>query len=356
MSKQLSPSWIRAIWRQAIAATTLLLVACSPSGLPPPETVSTPTAPSISTASPEIAHAPTGTAIAERFRTPTRENATAVAPTPRPTLDTQQSGDAVLVGAGDIASCDSDDDEKTARLLDGIEGTVFTLGDNAYDNGTSGEYKKCYDPTWGRHKERTRPAVGNHEYRTDDAKAYFDYFGAAAGEPGQGWYSYGLGSWHIVVLNSNCKYVGGCDRGSPQERWLRTDLASHPSQCTLAYWHHPRFSAGKYEDDEMMLPAWQALYDAGAEVVLSGHDHNYQRYAPQTPDGRADPARGIRQFVVGTGGKSHYEIEKPKGRLEVYDDNAPGVLKLTLRADSYEWEFISVEGASFNDSDSDVCH
>ena len=262
----------------------------------------------------------------------------------------------MLVGAGDIASCDSDDDEKTARLLDGIEGTVFTLGDNAYDDGKSSEYGECYDPTWGRHKERTRPAAGNHEYRTEDAAPYFDYFGVAAGEPGEGWYSYDLGNWHIVVLNSNCKYIGGCEHGSPQERWLRADLAAHPGLCTLAYWHHPRFSVGKYEDDEMMLPAWQALYDAGAEIVMSGHDHNYQRYIPQTPDGRADPERGIRQFVVGTGGKSHYEIEKPKGSLEAYNDNVLGVLKLTLRTGGYEWDFVSVEGGSFHDSGRDVCH
>ena len=262
----------------------------------------------------------------------------------------------ILVGAGDIASCDSDADEKTASLLDRIAGTVFTLGDNVYDDGKASEFKECYEPTWGRHKARTRPASGNHDYRADAAKPYFDYFGEAAGDPQEGWYSYDLGGWHVVVLNSNCAAVGGCGPDSEQVRWLRDDLAAHPVACTLGYWHHPRFSAGKYEDNDELRPFWQALYDAGADVVMGGHDHNYQRYAPQNPDGAADESMGIRQFVVGTGGKSFYDIKRSHANLEVSRDDTHGVLKLTLMAGSYAWEFIPVQGESFTDSGSDVCH
>jgi hypothetical protein len=263
---------------------------------------------------------------------------------------------AVLVGAGDIASCDRDGDEKTADLLDDIAGTIFTLGDNVYNDGKASEFRECYEPSWGRHMERTRPAPGNHDYRTDEGKPYFDYFGEAAGEPGKGWYSYNVGAWHIVVLNSNCDAVGGCGPDSEQVRWLRDDLAAHQVPCALSYWHHPRFSAGEYEDNDEFRPFWQALYDGGADVVMAGHDHNYQRYAPQDPDGDADPAMGIRQFVVGTGGRSHYDIEREPANLEVSNDDTDGVLNLSLSPTSYTWEFIPVEGESFNDSGSGVCH
>jgi hypothetical protein len=270
--------------------------------------------------------------------------------------DTGEGEEAVLVGAGDIGDCDGDGDERTANLLDGIVGTVFTLGDNVYDRGTAQEFRECYEGSWGRHKERTRPAAGNHDYRTDDAAPYFDYFGDAAGEKGKGYYSYDLGSWHIVVLNSNCKYVGGCEEDSAQGRWLADDLAKNPARCTLAYWHHPLFNAGEHGNEEAVRPLWEALYEAGAEVVLAGHDHNYQRYAPQDSNGESDPERGIRQFVVGTGGKNHYEIEKRLPNLEVSNDETDGVLKLTLRVDGYSWEFIPVEGEDFRDSDAGTCH
>jgi hypothetical protein len=262
----------------------------------------------------------------------------------------------VLVGAGDIATCSNDGDEETARLLDSIAGTVFTLGDNAYDEGAEGQFEECYEPTWGRHKSRTRPAAGNHEYRSEDASPYFDYFGEAAGDEGKGYYSYDLGAWHIIVLNSNCEYIGGCDADSAQERWLRADLAAHPARCTLAYWHHPLFSSGRYAGIEAVEPLWQALYEAGAEVVLAGHDHNYQRYAPQDPGGAPDPQRGIRQFVVGTGGRSHYEIEEPDPNLETYNDDTNGVLKLALGAGGYSWEFVPVQGSSFSDVGAGICH
>jgi len=262
----------------------------------------------------------------------------------------------VLVGAGDIASCTSDGDEATARVLDGIEGTVFTLGDHAYEAGTPIEFAACYDPSWGRHKARTRPAPGNHDYLTASASGYFDYFGAAAGQRGKGYYAYRLGGWHVIVLNSNCAEVGGCEPGSPQERWLRGELTTRPVACTLAYWHHPRFSSGPNGSDGTVAAFWQALYEHDAEVVLAGHDHLYERFAPQTPSGEPDPTRGIRQFVVGTGGGSQHRIEGPPvANSEVRNDDTFGVLKLTLRPTSYEWQFVPVAGRTFTDTGTGVC-
>lgn len=262
----------------------------------------------------------------------------------------------VLVGAGDIASCASTGDESTAALLDAIPGTVFTTGDNVYNHGTPVEFARCYEPSWGRHRARTRPAPGNHDYGTPHAAGYFAYFGEAAGAPNKGYYSYNLGSWHIVVLNSNCGAVGGCGPGSPQERWLRADLAAHPAACTLAYWHHPRFSSGPHGGTMAVQAFWQALYEAGAELVLNGHDHLYERFAPQDPDGRRDEERGIRQFTVGTGGASLYAVGRPAPNSEVVNTTTYGVLKLTLYPDRYEWEFVPVPGGRFTDSGSGTCH
>jgi hypothetical protein len=258
----------------------------------------------------------------------------------------------VLVGAGDIATCGSGGDEETANLLDAIEGTVFTAGDNAYPNGTASEFASCYGPSWGRHKARTRPAIGNHEYNTAAATGYFGYFGAAAGEAGKGYYSYDLGTWHIIALNSNLDMSAG----SPEETWLRTDLAEHQARCTLAVWHHPRFSSGHHGSSTTVQPLWQALYDAGADVVIAGHDHIYERFAPQTPDGLVDLARGIRGFVVGTGGAGLYALEHPAANSEVRNNTTRGVLKLTLYSDRYDWTFVPVAGSSFTDSGSASCH
>ena len=264
---------------------------------------------------------------------------------------------AVLVGAGDIASCDEDADAATAKLLDDIEGKVFTLGDNAYPDGSARQFADCYEPTWGRHKDRTRPAPGNHDYETENAAGYFGYFGETAGDPEIGYYSYDLGTWHVVALNSNCDEIGGCEAGSAQERWLRADLAAHPSTCTVAYWHHPRFSSGKNHGDEPeVAPLWDALYDAGAEVVMAGHDHLYERFAPQDAEGNADPARGIRGFVVGTGGKDRYRLEEPRPNSEVRDDDTHGVLVLTLHPAGYDWEFRPIAGQSFHDEGTAACH
>jgi hypothetical protein len=270
--------------------------------------------------------------------------------------------DPILVGAGDIAKCDRTGDEATADLLDGVfashvEGLVFTTGDNVYPNGLPTEFANCYDPNWGRHKRRTRPSPGNHDYHTSEASGYFDYFGETAGEPGKGYYSYDLGEWHIIVINSNCSKIEGCDEGSPQEQWLRSDLETHSEVCTLAYWHHPLFSSGQHGNSPIMKPIWETLYEYGVDVVLNGHDHDYERFAPQDPDGEADSERGIRQFVVGSGGRSHYAFpEDPLPNSEVRNDDTYGILKLTLHSSGYDWEFIPVEGKTFRDVGSDVCH
>ncbi len=258
----------------------------------------------------------------------------------------------VLVGAGDIADCGSSGAEATAALLDAIPGTVFTAGDNAYSSGTASEYANCYDPTWGRHKARTRPAPGNHEYNTSGAAPYYAYFGANAGPSGRGYYSYDLGDWHLISLNSNIDMSAG----SAQERWLRGDLAATTKTCVLAYWHHPRFSSGSHGSSTESQPLWQALYDYNADVVVVGHDHNYQRFAPQTPNGVADPVRGIREFVAGTGGRSHYSFSTPIANTEAYSTDTWGVLKLTLDAASYSWEFIPIAGGTYRDSGTGACH
>jgi acid phosphatase type 7 len=263
----------------------------------------------------------------------------------------------VLVGAGDIASCSSAGDEATARLLDGISGTVFTTGDNAYNSGTATQFKTCYHPSWGRHKARTRPSVGNHEYNTAGASGYFNYFGSAAGDPRKGYYSYNLGEWHVVALNSMCNQVGGCGATSPMVSWLKQDLAANPKKCTLAYFHHPLFSSGFHHGNTpRMKPSWDALYAANAEVVLGGHEHNYERFAPQSPSGVANSARGIREFVVGMGGRSHYSFGTVQPNSQVRNANTYGVLKLTLHPSSYEWKFVPVAGKTFTDSGTTSCH
>ena len=240
--------------------------------------------------------------------------------------------DPVLVGAVDIADCDSNGDEATAALLDNIPGIVFTTGDNAYEDGTYDDFMKCYDSSWGRHKDRTYPSPGNHDYHTDGASGYFDYFGLRAGDPDKGYYSYQLGKWHIIALNSNIPV----HPGSEQEQWLRADLAANPLACTLAYWHFPLFSSSNsHGSDPNMEPLWQALYDFAADVVLAGHDHTYERFAPQSPQGVADPINGIRQFVIGSGGRSQYQFDSPIANSEVRNGDTYGVLKLTLHSDNY---------------------
>ena len=260
-----------------------------------------------------------------------------------------------LVGAGDIASCSQTYDSATARLLGNIPGTVYTLGDNVYPSGTADRFRNCYDPTWGRYKARTKPTLGNHDYTTNGASAYFDYFSAQqTGARGKGYYSYDRGNWHIVALNSNCDRVS-CASDSAQANWLRNDLRNNPSECTLAYWHEPLYASGTGSDEPRVNPFWKILYNQGAEVILAGHAHRYERYAKLTPGG-ARSANGIRQFIVGTGGEPGGTYNGPDHPdMQVMKRNTPGVLKLNLRADSYTWKFVPTAG-SFSDSGSDKCH
>jgi len=256
-----------------------------------------------------------------------------------------------FVGAGDIAECTTPGAQATAALLDSAPGIVFTLGDNAYPNGTSQDFANCYGPTWGRHKSRTRPTPGNHDYRTPGAAGYFQYFGASAGDPSKGYYSFDLGSWHIIALNS----VVAIGPGSAQIAWLQSDLAAHQTTCTLAYWHYSLFSSGQYAVPAMRT-AWQVLYDAGADVVLSGHDHFYERFGPQSPAGQLDSASGIRQFVVGTGGDYRQVFLAAAPNSEVRNNQTWGILKLLLHENRYHWEFIPVAGRTFGDSGTTFCH
>ena len=271
-----------------------------------------------------------------------------VVPTPVP----PGGGDspAVLVGAGDIADCFTNEVQGTARLLDSIAGTVFTLGDNAYFTGSREDYRTCYGPTWGRHRARTRPVAGNHEYLSAGAFPYFEYFGEAAGPFGEGYYSFDIGPWHIIALNSNVD-VG---ESSEQVRWLRDDLRASRARCTLAYWHHPLFSSGPNGNTRAMQTIWRTLYDADADVVMAAHDHLYERFAPQDADGRPDPVRGLRSFVAGTGGAAlspHFRSQ-PNSEVRI---SAFGVLKLTLSVDRLEWDFIPVGGGRL-DAGVAPCH
>ena len=261
----------------------------------------------------------------------------------------------LLLAAGDIGSCRSGGDEATASLLEGVPATIAALGDLAYPRGTAEEFADCYGPSWGPFRARTRPAAGNHDFATPGAAPYFDYWSSLAGLAGAGYYSYDLGAWHVVVLNSNCRFVA-CDPGSLQETWLRGDLAQHPARCTLAYFHHPLFSSTAGTATPAVQPLWQDLYDAGADVVLNGHAHNYQRFAPQTPQGAADPQRGIREFVVGTGGNSHHALGPPLANQENVDDTTYGVLRLLLLEAGYRWEFVPAGDGIFTESGAADCH
>ena len=272
-----------------------------------------------------------------------------------PTPCRRRPGPATFVGAGDIAIANGHDDA-TARLMDSIGGEIFTLGDEAYPNG-SAENFRTFDRTWGRFAGRMHPAPGNHEYMTPGAAAYFQYFGEAAGPPGQGYYSFQLGAWHIISLNSNYEFGVGVGAGSPQAAWLQADLAQNTHKCTLAYWHHPLFSSGQNGDYSSMRAIFDILYNGNAEVVLNGHDHLYERFGPQSADGRGDPARGIREFIVGTGGVNadyRFVTTKPNSEQRIAGQN--GVLKLTLLADSYQWEFVTTPNGAVADSGSGSCH
>jgi hypothetical protein len=266
---------------------------------------------------------------------------------------TTLAADPVLVGAGDIAYCASTGDSATARLLLSISGTVFTTGDNAYEQGTSAQYANCYGPTWGQVRSRTRPSPGNHDYLTSGAAGYFGYFGTRAGTKGKGYYAYNVGSWRVYALNSNCGYVS-CGSTSAQATWLKADLAANPRRCVLAYWHHPLFSSGPHGNNTMVKPLWNILYAGHADVVVNGHDHDYERFARQSPGG-VRTTRGIREFVVGTGGRSHYAWSTIKPNSLARNNTTYGVLKLTLHSTSYSWKFVPIAGKTYTDSGSTTC-
>ena len=257
------------------------------------------------------------------------------------------AAEVVLVGAGDISTCSNNNDEATAKLLDSIPGTVFTTGDNAYDSGTSTQYKNCYDPTWGRHKSRTKPVPGNHEYITSGASGYFNYFG----NPPK-YYAYNSGDWRIYALNSEID----TSSTSAQVKWLKNDLAANPNKCVMAYWHRARWSSGtQHGSDPKVQALWQALYDAKAELVVTGHEHNYERFAQMNGSGQVVSA-GLAEIVVGTGGVSHYSFGTILPASRVHNSSTYGVLKLTLRSGGYDWKFIPVAGKTFTDSGSTSCH
>jgi len=263
----------------------------------------------------------------------------------------------IFAGAGDMADCGRTFDEETALLLDNIPGTVFALGDNVYENGTATEYRNCYTPNWGRHKARTKPVPGNHDYNTNGASGYYGYFGAAAGDPAKGYYSFELGAWHVIALNSNIPM----SVGSPQQQWLTADLASHSNLCTLAYWHHPLYSSTEGTGTGGITyggvrPLWDALYAAKADLVLGGHRHFYERLAPIKPDGTRDDVSGVREIIAGTGGKSGGTVTNRFPTSEVRNGDTYGVLKLYLYDDSYAWKFIPIAGQTFTDSGSTACH
>ena len=276
---------------------------------------------------------------------------------PQRVPSTAAGSDPVLVGAGDIARCDGTDDEATAAIVERTPGIVFTLGDNAYDRGTPEEFKNCFDPSWGSFRDRIGfPVPGNHDYLTDGAAGYRDYFGTAAAPAGTTWYSRDVGDWHVVVLDSDCGEVdGGCATDGAQLEWLRADLAASDAACTLALWHHPRFSSGMHGNDPDVAPFWDALYAAGADLVLNGHDHDYERFAPQDPQAHPDPAHGITEIVVGTGGAELRDFGSPVANSVVRSSVSPGVIELTLGRTGWTYRFESTDGM-FSDAGGGTCH
>ena len=263
---------------------------------------------------------------------------------------------ATFVGAGDIATCGLSGDSETAALVQGIPGHVFTAGDNAYENGTAEEFANCFDPTWGAFKARIRPAAGNHDWVTPGAAGYVAYFGdAATNADGRTWYSFDLGTWHVIVLDSDCDKVKGCGPESEQGKWLAADLAASASRCAIAIWHHPRFSSGEHGSQTSSAPLWEAVVRAGVDIVVSGHDHDYERFAPQDGSGAASDA-GTREFVVGTGGAGLRPFPRVSVRNSLVRSSiAHGVIEFTLQASGYLWHFHSTDG-SFSDQGSAACH
>lgn len=276
-----------------------------------------------------------------------------------PTFDPTGSGPPptiVLTGAGDIGDCAYDGAAMTADILAGQAGFFFTAGDNAYPDGSAANFSACYDPSWGRVRDRTiLPAPGNHDWITPGAAGYLGYFGPAAAPDGVTWQSLDLGAWHVIVLDSDCANVGGCDAASPEGRWLAKDLAASQARCTLAIWHHPRFSSGEHGDDPQVGPFWDLLYAHGAELIVNGHDHDYERFAPQDPSGRIVRPGGIREIVIGTGGSELRSFHTLAANSEFRQAGTYGVLRLTLHPANYDWEFLPV-GSDVADAGSTPCH
>lgn len=275
------------------------------------------------------------------------QSSSATTPTPPPANGSKPR---IFVGAGDISICGSTTDDDTAALLDGIPGLVYTAGDNAYYSGTVAEYA-CYDASWGRHKARTKPVIGNHDFVTGQGSVYHSYFGPGFGVPNASYYSFHYGSWLIIALDSNIPMT----LPSPQAVWLDNLLSTDPTVCTIALWHHPLFSSGPHGNNSFAYYIWQILYNHHVEIVINGHDHDYERFAPQTPDGAPDPAYGIREFVVGTGGAPLYTWGTLAANSEVRNNTTYGVLKFTLRDRDYSWDFIHTPGSTFTDTGSGIC-
>jgi acid phosphatase type 7 len=258
------------------------------------------------------------------------------------------------IGQGEETGCQQ---KATSQLIARLKpAAVMPLGDNQYQHGTYRGFMSSYAQTWGRFLAITHPVIGNHEYDTPHAAGYFGYFGRAAGDPRKAYYSYDLGRWHVVVLNdTGCRYVGGCGAGSPQERWLRRDLAADRARCTLAAWHEPRWSSGEHGSNPALQAMWRDMYAAGVDVVVAGHDHHYERFEPLDASGRSDPSRGIRSFVVGTGGVGLRGFEHYAVGSVVREHDTFGVLALSLHPSGYSWRFVPV-GDSFNDRGRGRCH
>lgn len=329
---------------------TLGVLAGCPTPRPSATLVLSPTSAAPSASGPSVgpSMAPTVTP------SPSASAAPVTVPTPVP-----GESPTVVHAVGDIAMAASSGDEATAQLLDTLAGPILTLGDSVYENGTASEFQQVFDPSWGRHKSRIRPVPGNHEYNTPEAAGYFGYFGAAAGDPGKGFYAYDLGPhWRVIAINSEleARFSGG-GLESLQLEWLEQELKASAGKHVLALWHHPRYSSGIHGDSPFMEPMWDLLVAHGAELVLAGHDHLYERFAPLNQDGQRDAARGLRSFVVGTGGAQLYPITDGVGpNSEAHNDKTWGVLALRLYSNRYEWEFVPVAGQTYRDRGESACH
>jgi hypothetical protein len=288
---------------------------------------------------------------------PWSRESTNVAVAPAFTLPEIGPDDDTILAVGDIAVCGTQDDERTGQLAADLPGTILGLGDLAYEAGTEAEFERCFDSGWGAVKDRIRPVPGNHEFETAGAGPYYEYFGDAAGTPGLGWYSFEIGAWHVIALNSNCLTAPNlCSDDSAQGDWLEADLAQHPTTCTLAFMHHPRWSSGEHGNDAQLGEFWTMLYEGGVDVVITGHDHNYERLAPMDANGAADPARGIRTFIVGTGGRSLDPFVEVLPTSEARNNVSYGLLQMALYDDGYAWLFHPTDPDGYRDGGTDHCH